>query len=196
METALSKANRENKKLKARIAKIKLELEDLKNNFLVHLYDAIEKATSHYDVLLNPYPVEIKAVHKGKSETFEIKVTNVICILSDKTTKYIYLRHPVIAIDVEGRKTTVIEVNRNFKMVCKEIDSLEFHLFQQSKTSAVNLYYYSLNKDELILNLKEYPNEVCRKLKIGKPKIKEFITTQKGFRKIISLQKKRFGSIV
>jgi hypothetical protein len=175
---------------KKEISELKKTIRGMKSNFLIQLYNAIENITTNYNSFLNPHPIKIKVTLGGRSDEFEIKITNVICVVADKRAKKIYLKNPVKGIHGELKPTNKIVVDRNFNLLLNEFDSMKFHLFRLSRGKAINIVYYDLNNGGLILQLKNYAHEECMKFAISKSKSNEFIGKQKEFRTIYLLQKK------
>jgi len=165
----------------------------LENDFAIRLYTAIEQITTDYSTHLNPEPVKIKTSDLGNQEEFLIKVSDIICILSDGRMKHIYLKSKIENKKGRYRETELITVNDNdmgLEALRHHLDSISYHLIQVRRNAVVNLKYYSLNKETLQVTSEELAKRNLPRLKITKAYKEDFIERKLMLNKIISLQEK------
>jgi hypothetical protein len=159
----------------------------------MELWKLFENVTESYEMYLNPHPVKIIAQSKNKSVKFEINPVNIVCIKSDERIKYIYLKESIKSIDgelINSNKITINDSKSNLEALCKYFDSLQFRLLKVSKSDAVNVAYYDLNKSSLLLNLNSYQHSECRVISLGKGFPDKFKARKENFEKTTSLRMK------
>lgn len=182
-------------KLKAahkKIRELKTYIKEQEANFHLSMFEGIEAITHNYSVLLDPYPVKIRTSDKGNSGVYELKVTDVVCVVSNDRVKKIYLRKKVA--DIEGRAsaTSLVSVNRNnltIQQMRQELDSIGYHLIQVGRGVLVNTMYYKNQNLKLELALKDVSNTDILSFKISKDYLRIFTEKQKDLKEIVLLHK-------
>lgn len=138
--------------LKAQIKKINFK-RGIEN--VVLNYHEANYASAAADLIINPNPIEIHGTKAGKGLDFVVKLMDILIIKSDSRGKIIYLKEPIIPKD-GGLKHSKIETNDqklNFENLLLLIQKRGHHLIRINKSVAVNIYQYSLNKENhFVLN--------------------------------------------
>lgn len=178
----------ENKTLKQELSKALKKIKWYESPLFI--FEMVENLTGTYSVLLYPPSVKIKSTLKQKSCSFNVNVGDVICILSDERTKYIYLK--TIQKSFEGvlNETNKIIVNETVDKICRRLDSSCFHLVKVSPSAAVNIAYYDLDKKHLKINFKGYKPINCNRISITDSFIDNFKVQKAAFDHVKELQKK------
>jgi len=172
------------------IKKLKRELESIKVNWALYLFDLVSDEIYNYEKVLSPYPAEIKASHSNKPLLYEINVLDIIAIVADQRNKTVYVTRETKNIEGKLNRTKKITVNRNkLKLVdlCNEIESPQFYLVQISKNVCINMRYYSTDWKNAYLdsNLKGFDELV--KLSVGKPYLDNYRKRYQYYNETISL---------
>lgn len=153
----------------------------------IEAWKLIETVTESYESFLNPSPVPVTAQVKGKSVQFEIKATDIVCILSNERGKAIYLTKNIRCVDgniIDTDKITVNKDEMTMDKLSSLLDSIKYHLYKVSRSSVVNLAYYNLNKTKLELELKDYRHIECKILSISPGLRGLFLEAQKQHNKL------------
>ena len=172
------------------IKKLKRELDSVKVNWSLYLFDLIEKELYNFDIKLNRNPIEIKASYSNKPVLYEVNVNDIVAIVSDQRNKNVYLVKELKNIEGKLHKTNKITVNRNnltLEKLCSEIDSLQFHLVRVSKKVCINLKYYSTDWKNVYLDNSINNFYMLKKITIGKPYLINYRLKHKNFQETISL---------
>lgn len=172
------------------IKKLKRELDSVKVNWSLYLFDLIEKELYNFDIKLNRNPIEIKASYSNKPVLYEVNVNDIVAIVSDQRNKNVYLVKELKNIEGKLHKTNKITVNRNnltLEKLCSEIDSLQFHLVRVSKKVCINLKYYSTDWKNVYLDNSINNIYMLKKITIGKPYLINYRLKHKNFQETISL---------
>lgn len=176
----------------------RLLLEEIaENDYLtssMHEYEFIQRINGEYSLFLNPPAFTFKTSHNMLSCTFSIKVNDIICIISDGKTKWIYFNSPQTNIDGVHHISDKLSFTDNIPNTCKLLDNSQIHLNQVSRFAAVNISYYTLDSERLILNIVNYHHPECGKIKITPGFVQNFISKKKDLESIISFQKKSIDS--
>jgi hypothetical protein len=164
-------------------------------NYLMNMFNSLQAVIGEYSILLDPEPVKIKATYKNKSELFEVRVSNILCLISIGREKKIILRSPINSFGGdETRKTSSISISQNWELLKKNLDRIGFHLFPISKTIYVNVKYYSYDNNQAITKSK-LPNgfEEYSSITVTKNHIEHFRERKENYMKVHLLQKLLVG---
>ena len=155
-------------------------------NFLLQITELL---TGTYSLLLNPPSFEIKSTLGQKACVFKVNVKDVVCVLSDERSKFIYLKTSQKSIDGILHETDKIVINETVEKTCKRLDSARVHLVKVSPRAAINVAYYDLDKDKLLLNLHNYTHSNCIQIPITAHYLNDFKAKKSDFEDKITLQK-------
>lgn len=178
----------ENIELKKRLKEAELTIDELcelvnsyENDFLLHLYNAIEQIRNKDGELLNPHPIEITCGNrKGKHEAFMVKASEILAITCVGKVKTIKLLKPIANFKGEYRETDTIQVDNNDSLETfrHKRDSIGYHLFQISRDTVVNLRYYRLKGNQVEITLEDFKNSDIAQFAISEAR-KENFTVRK-----------------
>ncbi len=185
---------RENRLLRKIIMELQKEIENL--NSLGHQWDIIQRIQGNYSILLNP-PSQVFHTTSLKSSacTFEIKIEEIICILSEKKTKCIWFRSIQKSIEGEKYESNCLTFTGTIESFIDEYEKSKVLLCKVSRSAAVNLKFYDLDGNKLRLNSGHKPNIDVDNIKVGKDYMKELVIRKGALDKIISFQKIDFRSL-
>lgn len=178
-------------KLLKRKVRVQNELiAEYQENILIKFYDFIASITDSYSIRLNPPAQELKASFKNQSESFEVKIADVVGVFSDGRTKMIFLNEKINSIGSSERNTNIVFINSGFKILINSLDSVKFHLCQVDKSTFVNVKYYDLKQEEIVCNV-NLKNELLayQVIQVNAKYKAAFIKMKTNFEKIYSLQK-------
>lgn len=176
---------------KKTIQELKSEIRSNKKNWALYLFEVMQTELEKYNLVLNPLPILVEASFNHKSLTYQIKVTDIICVIADKKKKDIYLKSETKNIEGELNKTDIITVNRsNLTMAqfCKDLDSVGYHFVQISRSALVNVAHYHQKNDTLQL-LIESKYASAKEFEITKNHIKEYQKKKDQYEYVLSLQR-------
>jgi hypothetical protein len=110
------------------------------------------------DLLINPNPIEIHGTEKGVGLSFMVSIMNILVIKSDGRIKDIYLSEPIVPKE-GGKERDKISTNAkdlNFENLLLSIQKKGHHLIRVNKSTALNIYQYSLSEENCFtLNISE-----------------------------------------
>jgi DNA-binding LytR/AlgR family response regulator len=180
-------------KKEIQILKEKIKSLEEENDWIkspLYMFELIDLLLGNYSLLLNPHRIEIRSSLNQKACFFSIDIKNVVCIIADERAKYIYLKKAIKSVEGKLHKTNKIALNENLKNICNKLDSSKVHLAQVSKSVAVNVAYYDLDGENLIINTKDLEFIECEKIPISKSYIKSFKIQKEAIDSFLLLQKK------
>lgn len=166
--------DQEIKRLKKLVKKLRMENEELKSP--LQSYVIIEQALGTYSPLLHPHFQEFKTVNlKSKSCTFNIVVTDIICIKSARDTKWIYFSKKQVSFAGERYESDKLQFTGRIEDFINIHNGARIYLCIVSKSVAVNPCYYRLNSKRLELLGNTGPHEECNNIAVGPKFLKNFI---------------------
>ncbi|MDI1355350.1 MAG: hypothetical protein PSX36_10550 [bacterium] len=158
-------------------------------------WDIIESIKGSYSVLLNPPLVAFNTTINQKASGFKININDIVCILSDGKTKWIYFNRKQQSVDGKLLVSDKLSFTGNIEEFLLTYDKPKVHLCQISRSEAVNLNYYQLNSKVVQLLGKNNPQNSCNTLTMSPNFKKEFIERKAALENIISFQKIQFRGI-
>lgn len=185
-----TKLKKEIRNLKQVIKKQNAVINDLRDNWIINLFNSLQAIIDEYSIFLNPPEILLKASYQNKSEAYKIKTENLICVFSIGRTKKLLFGTNICGIGNNERDTNLISIENPWDILLPNLDSKKFHLCKIDKSTYVNVKYYDLLQDELIVKAKiENTSAKYEKFTIkGKYKF-NFIQMKEQYDKIFSLQK-------
>jgi hypothetical protein len=184
---------RQNKILQKIIIELQKEIEHL--NSSGHQLDIIQKIQGNYSILLNP-PSQVfhTTSLRSRSCTFEIKIIDIICILTDKKTKYVWFRSSQKSIEGEKYESNCLTYTGTIESFIEKYEKPKVLLCKISRSAAVNLLYYDLDGAKLRLNISNQSATYREDIPVGKEYLKEIVLRKGNLDKMISFQKIDFRS--
>lgn len=173
---------------------LKKELRDEKASWAIQLWMLIEDEVEELSIFYNPWPVKVKATYGGKSLIYEIRVVDILCILSEGRVKYIYTKKPYKNEEGPLQITEKIMVDQNdltLEKLCKHMDSLEGHLVVVGRGKAINMAHYHFSGSEFEAFTKSRKHTKINTIKSGTGYIENYIERKKWFDDFRSLQRLR-----
>lgn len=162
------------------------------NNYLkspLYMYEICEMIKGKYSDLLNPPEFQFKTTKNQKACTFSININDIVCIISEGKTKWIYFNEPQSSIEGIKHVSNKLSYTGSLEDFCLRYDSPKVHLCQISKSVIVNLFYYFLDRSQVkLIDPKHHDIEKCNNLSISKKFDKEFIIRKTSLKSIISFQ--------
>lgn len=183
------------------INQLENEIEELQseNDYLkspLYSWDIIQGVQGNYSSLLAPPPQIFKTTSlKSMSSIFEIKVQEIICILSDGKNKEIYFRQKQKSVEgdrFESIKLTFIGTIEEFISV---YDPSRLLICKISRSAAVNVLFYSIDGNKVSLNLKDYTEPKTANISIGKEYMGQIKSQLNAVEQILSFQKIDFRTL-
>jgi hypothetical protein len=160
----------------------------------MYMWEITELIQGEYSILLNPPLKDFKTTITQKSTFFKIDINDIVCVVSDGASKWIYFSKAQISVDGVRHVSDKLSFTGSLENFCNKYDNTKIHLCIVSKSVAVNPFHYYLDKNQLMLVGKVNPRESCNNIAIGPSFIKAFIERKSNIEKIISFQKIRFDS--
>jgi hypothetical protein len=183
----------------ARLKKLVQELKD-ENDYLkspLYLSFITDEIQGRYSILLNPPLKDFRTTKAQKAAMFKIDMNEIICVISDNDdakSKWIYFNR--VQTSVEGIRlvSDKLSFTGSLEAFCKKYDNTKIHLCIVSKSTAVNPFYYYLDKNRLKLIKESTTYNSCNNIIISPKFIKDFIDRKAAIENIISFQKNEFHS--
>jgi hypothetical protein len=178
------------KKLQEKVDQQNELINDYKNNYFINMFNSLSAICEEQYKLLNPVPIFLKASYKGKPETYEVFIDNVICAFSDGRIKTIVLKKPIVGIGSNARKTLILSCNYPWSELISSFNRVNINLFQANKSTLVNLRHY-VTENNYILYTKELPEgyHAYKKIKLENEKLAHFVNRKENYDRIFSLHK-------
>jgi hypothetical protein len=183
----------------SRLNKLVKKLQD-ENNYLkspLYLYSLYDIISGQYSILLNPPPKEFRTTKGQKAAIFKIDINDIICIVSDNNdakSKWIYFKRIQTSIDGIRLTSDKLSFTGSLEAFCKEYDQAKVHLCIVSKSTAINPFYYSLDKNILKISKESTVHNSCNNIIISPKFKKNFIERKATIEYLISFQKIEFSS--
>jgi hypothetical protein len=195
----MARQSDEVQKLKRRLANVQKEndilkekVKHLENNFSIELFSALEAIRGEYNSLLNPAAVKVKASHSNHTETFLIRMTEILWIQNSGRLKKIFLRKPLLN-EEQNRTTMVVTINDDkvtMTSLKNQLDRHNINLAQVEQSYIVNVGYFNLNQKKLDFLLKRRIPHPVPSLKLTPKYESEFKDKKRTFVSIWSFQKR------
>ena len=174
--------------LQRKIAQLQEENDYLKSP--LHMFEVCEMIKREYSILLNPPEFQFATTKSQKSCSFKININDIVCVIADGKTKWIYFQEPQSSIDGVRHVSDKLSYTGSLEDFCLEYDRPRIHLCQISRSVIVNLFFYYLDKNQLKLrDTKRLTGKEYNNLTITKKFKEEFITRKASLKSIISFQK-------
>lgn len=174
--------------LKKKVEKLQEE-----NNYLkspLYMFEICQMIKGEYSVLLNPPEFQFTTTKNQKSCTFCININDIVCIISEGKTKWIYFKEPQSSIDGIRHVSDKLSYTGSLEDFCLLYDRPKVHLCQISRSVIVNLFFYYLDRSQAkLIDPKLFNRKECDNLPISKNYVKEFTTRKASLKSIISFQK-------
>jgi hypothetical protein len=192
------------KKLKATVKLLRKEIRE-KNRLLLSyerdwalkLFDDLQTILDQYSLLLKPPPLLLRGSYKNQGYSFRVEVGDIIGVFSKGRTKVILLNKPVSYVGSYETVTDVIYMETGFPELLKQVDQSNFHFSQVSRSSCVNIRYYSLNEKEVVTD--SIANALFNKYarcRVSKKNRTDFMAKKEAYQHISSLQKEQLRYIL
>lgn len=155
----------------------------------MRLLELTDLITKQYSVLLFPPAIKVAASDNHTSEEYKIKANEIICIISDPSkskVKLIYLIKKIKNVKDGSKLTNSIKVNneKTIPEIATAIDKAKIHLTQVSQSAYVNVAFYELVKNEVVLKLKGNKVKLIQNIPISKQYIPGFQSKKQDLEKI------------
>ena len=174
--------------LKKKIAELQEENDYLKSP--LYMFEVCEMIKGKYSILLNPPEFQFATTKNQKSCSFRININDIVCVISDGKTKWIYFQEPQSSIDGVRHVSDKLSYTGSLEDFCLEYDRPKIHLCQISRSVIINLFFYYLDNDKVkLIDTKGLTKRECNNLTITKNFKEEFITRKTALKSIISFQK-------
>lgn len=174
--------------LKNKIIKLQEE-----NNYLkspLYMFEICELIKGEYSALLNPPLFQFETTKNQKSCSFKININDIVCIISDKKTKWIYFKEPQSSFDGIKHTSYKLSYTGSLEDFCTEYDRPQVHLCQISRSVIVNLFFYFLDRNQVkLLESEKISIKECNNLTITKKYLEEFKNRKISLKSIVSFQK-------
>lgn len=188
-----SQLENENKELHAEISYLKSPL---------YSWDIIQGVQGYYSSLLTPKPQIFKTTsNKSRSSTFEIKIQDIICVIADGKYKDIYFRQKQKSVEGDLFESFKLSFNGTIEEFISIYHPTRLLLCKVSRSAAVNVLLYSIDGNNVRLNLKEYPEpdtgeKSIDEISIGKEYLGQIKSQLNAIDQILSFQKIDFRSLL
>ena len=192
----LNPLEKENEELKQKLEEAEHTIEELcelvvyyENDFLLRVFNAIERIQNKDGEILNPHPVKITCGNaKSKHEAFMVKASEIIAITCVGKVKTVRLIKPIENIKGEYRETDTIKVDNNdgLEKFRHKIDSISYHLFQISRDTVINLKYYKLKGNKVEITLENFIGTNMAQFDISDTRKEDFINRKEILDSIIA----------
>lgn len=163
------------------------------NNYLkspLYMFELCQMIKGEYSILLNPPELKFLTTKNQKSCTFTININDIICIIADGKTKWVYFKEPQSSIEGIRHVSDRLSYTGNLEDFCLQYDRPKVHLCQISRSVVINLFFYYLDRSEVkLIDSKLCNRKECDNLPISKNYIKEFTSRKASLKSIISFQK-------
>ena len=179
--------DKEISQLKKLVKKLRNENDYLKSP--MYLYDVTEQIQGKYSILLNPPSLDLRTTKGQKAAFFKINVNDIICVTTDGKSKWIHFKCPQTSYDGIKLTSEKLAFTGSLEEFCLKYDSSRIHLCIVSRFSAINLFYYNVDKDQLILNDDLKANEICHMIALSPQHRGDFITRKEITERLVSFQK-------
>ena len=154
------------------------------------MFEVCEMIKGDYSILLNPPPFQFATTKSQKSCSFKININDIVCVISDGKTKWIYFQEPQSSVDGVRHVSDKLSFTGSLEDFCLEYDRPKIHLCQISRSVIINLFFYYLDQDQVkLIDTKRLNKRECNNITITKKFKEEFITRKDALKKIFSFQK-------
>ena len=178
--------------LKKLVLNLKKENDYLKSH--LYKYELISQIQGEYSILLNPPLKEFKTTKNQKAAFFKIDINDIVCVISDIKSKWIFFKIPQTSFDGIRIVSQKLSFTGSLQAFCNKFDKVKIHLCIVSKSVAVNPMYYYLDQKLLKLAEKQNLPSECDNIAISPKLTNDFIEQKANVEKIISFQKIQFHS--
>lgn len=174
--------------LQNKIAELQEENDYLKSS--LYMFEICQMIKGEYSVLLNPPLFQFDTTKSQKSCSFKININDIVCVVSDGKTKWIYFKEPQSSIDGIRHTSDKLSYTGSLEDFCTEFDRPKVHLCQISRSVIVNLFFYYLDRNHAkLIKSEKIATKECDNLAISKKYLTEFINRKSSLKSIISFQK-------
>lgn len=174
--------------LQRKVAELQEENDYLKSS--LYMFEICQMIKGEYSILLNPPEFKFATTKSQKSCTFRININDIVCIISEGKTKWIYFQEPQSSVEGIRYISDRLSYTGSLEDFCLQYDKPRVHLCQISRSVIVNLFFYYLDRSRVkIIDTKTFNQEECNNLPIGKNYISDFINRKASLKNIISFQK-------
>lgn len=174
--------------LKKKIAELQEENDYLKSP--LYMFEVGEMIKGKYSILLNPPEFQFATTKSQKACSFKININDIICIIADGKTKWIYFQEPQSSIDGVRHVSDKLSYTGSLEDFCLHYDRPKIHLCQISRSVIINLFFYYLDRNKLkLIDTKKLTKSECNNLTVSKNFKEEFIIRKASLKSIISFQK-------
>lgn len=169
-----------------------VELQE-ENNYLkstLYMFEICQMIKGEYSVLLNPPLFQFATTKSQKSCSFKININDIVCVISDGKTKWIYFKEPQSSIDGIMHASDKLSYTGSLEDFCTEYDRPKVHLCQISRSVIVNLFFYYLDRNQVkLIESEKISRKECDNLLISKNYLTEFTNRKSSLKSIVSFQK-------
>ena len=195
-----STKDEEIKELKSKVRVLKNKIREMRQSYLIDLWQDIEGLAGTYHNLVFPVPIRVSSNHAGNKESFDLNLNDIIGFVSNDRPKTIYMNRMVSTAQGYPRTTWLVTVDFNklgVKELSRQLNSAQTHLLKVSQGSCINIIYYGLKKIDGIPHLvfrfprnPKYPlPDELLKIKINSKVLNEWNQKVNDFKRIQRLQK-------
>lgn len=154
------------------------------------MFEICQMIKGEYSVLLNPPLFQLETTKSQKSCSFKININDIVCVISDGKTKWIFFKEPQSSIDGIMHTSDRLSYTGSLEDFCTEYDRPKVHLCQISRSVIVNLFYYYLDRNQVnLIESEKISRKECDNLSISKNYLTEFTNRKSSLKSIVSFQK-------
>jgi hypothetical protein len=174
--------------LQRKVTELQEENDYLKSS--LYMFEICQIIKREYSILLNPPEFQFTTTKSQKSCSFKININDIVCVISEGKTKWIYFQEPQSSVEGIRHISNRLSYTGSLEDFCLQYDRPKIHLCQISRSVIVNLFFYYLDRSRVMLiNTKNFKKTECNNLAIGKIYISNFIERKASLKNIISFQK-------
>lgn len=174
--------------LQRKVTELQVENDYLKS--ALYMFEICQIIKGEYSILLNPPEFQFTTTKSQKSCSFRININDIVCVISEGKTKWIYFQEPQSSVEGIRHISDRLSYTGSLEDFCLQYDSPKVHLCQISRSVIVNLFFYYLDRNRVkFIDTKTFNKEECNNLPIGKNYISDFIKRKASLKNIISFQK-------
>ena len=174
--------------LQKKIAALQEENDYLKSP--LYMFEICQMIKAEYSALLNPPAFQFATTKSQKSCSFKININDIVCVISDGKTKWIYFKEPQSSIDGIMHTSDRLSYTGSLEDFCTEYDRPKIHLCQISRSVIVNLFFYYLDRNQVkLVESEKISRKECDNLSVSKNYLDEFTSRKSSLKSIASFQK-------
>jgi hypothetical protein len=185
------------RELEDKIRDLVEENSNLRIDWTLSLYIALDEILNNYVALLQPHEVLILASYQNKSEQYLIRCSDVLCLVSQGRYKKIILRNRISGIGSNERETDIVYTSETMDSLQIKLDGPRFHLARVNKSIFANVKYYDLVGQTI--HLKESLQKSTFQyaiIKVTPGNISDFTTKKENYKTIRRYKNKLLVTII